>query len=104
MVTRPDIKKRIKDLKIDISLKTANINRSIKKSRFRGLTIKKQFDIGDSKTKQKSFRRKRKAERRQGFIDVGLFTNQKTALKSSLLAAEDDLFVFDNILLQDGKI
>ncbi len=104
MATRLELTKRIQDFKSDISLKDIRIGEKINKSRFKGLTINQQIKLGSSKTKQKQFRRTRKKERRESLNDVGILTGQREDIRIGLMAAEDDLFVFDNQFLGEGKI
>ncbi len=102
MVLRPELINRISQIKSSIKLNDVKLIDASRKLDFKGLTIKKQFELGSSKTVHKSFRRRKKAERRQASFDTELFNNQNLGFREDLQAAEDDLFVFDNIKIGEG--
>ncbi len=104
MGTRNDIINQITSTKISLKNKNIQIQDAKRKLDFKGLTIKSQLNLGSSKRSHKNFRREAKRNKRQAISDLPLFDSQSLGLRNDLLAAEDDLFVFDNMKIGEGII
>ena len=93
MVTRPELTSRITQTKKDISAKRSQIKGVKKRARFKGVTIKRQFEVG--KQGVKPFRKRRKKERRFELGQVNLVGTDLINLNSTLSVREQDLLDFD---------
>ncbi len=93
MVTRAELLSKVKLSKKNIGAKKLQIKGSKKKIDFKGVRIQDQFFVGRSGIK--SFRAQGKAERKQGFVDLGIFSKEMVGLQSDLDIAKKDLLGFD---------
>ncbi len=65
------------------------------KTKFQGVRIQDQFNVG--RLGVEPFRVRRKAEKKQGFVDLGIFNNQLPTLKTNLVSARQSLVDFDSM-------
>lgn len=91
---RQTILSAIKSAQASVSAKKKQIRTTKKKTKFAGVTIEAQFAVG--RLGIKPFRARRKAERRQGFTDLGIFEGDLIGLSSVLSTRKQDLIDFDN--------
>lgn len=91
--TRDQLLKNIETSRKSISSKKSQIRGAKRRTRFEGVQIQDQFAVGMQGVKP--FRKMRKAQRKQGFEDLSIFSQDMIPLNQNLAGDIEALRLFD---------